>query len=454
MKSIKVKLLLISASLFSINSFADYSLMQNEDASINLFGTIDVAYGTVSNSLPPNQNSPTSIMPWVTSGIKDYGSISGRQTDFFNGGLSTSSVGIKGLFNLNSESNVFFKFDSAINPISMKLTSQAHSEAMNGGLKTPTSAYATSSLNGETFARESYFGFSNKKWGTLSVGRNNNFILDVMNNYAPLNKANLLTPFGNGVLGGGGGISENARLENSIKYTNTTDKFNYGIEYTSGNGGGTLFGLGKSGQYGGKGGAVNLGYTDDKFSTQFVGEAFKSLLKTSPASALSSADNPLHYNMIALTAYDQNAFLLAFKYKATDALKVQAGFEKMKLSAANSNLSSITTIYNESVAGGASNYTGSDQNFSVKYAGADYNINQKWNIGLSVTYVNMGSWSSTTTSFLGGDLKSHTLLLINHFNTDADIYAGVLNTKYSGLAFATNYINSETVYAVGIKYKF
>lgn len=454
MKSIKVNLLLVSASFFSVNSFADYSLLKNQDTNINLFGTIDVAYGTVSNSLPPNQNSPTSIMPWVTSGIKDYGSLSGRQTDFFNGGLSTSSIGVKGDFNINNDSNVFFKFDSAINPISMKLTSQAHSEAMNGGLKTPTSAYATSSLNGETFARESYFGFSNKNWGTISVGRNNNFILDVMNNYAPLNKANLLTPFGNGVLGGGGGISENARLENSIKYINNAGKYNYGIEYTTGNGGGTLFGLGKSGQYGGEGGAINFGYTDDKFSTQFVAETFKSLLKTAPAAALSNSNNPLHYNMIALTAYDQNAFLLAFKYKATENLKVQAGLEKMKLSSANSNLSSITTIYNESVSGGATNYTGSDQNFSVKYVGADYNINQNWNVGLSVTFVNMGNWSSPTASFLGGDLNSHTLLLINHYNKDTDIYTGVLNTKYSGLAFATSYINSETVYAAGVRYKF
>jgi predicted porin len=433
------------------SAFADYALVNTGSSTLAVFGTIDVAYGTVSNSLPPNQYSPTSIMPWVTSGIKDYGSVSGRQTDFFNGGLSTSNVGIKGSTEIESGSKLFFKFDSALNPISMKLTSQAHAEAMNGGLKTPTTAYATSSLNGEIFARETYFGISNPKWGNLTIGRNNNFILDVMNNYAPLHKANLLTPFGNGVLGGGGGISENARLENSFKYTNNIDNYNYGFEYTSGNGGGTLLGLGRSGQYGGKGGAINIGYSDAMFSAQLVGESFKSVLKTAPASALTTGNNPLHYNSISLTAYDQNAALLALKYHPNDKIAFQAGFEHMRLSSADSNLSSITSIYNESVAaGGVSNYSGSEQNFTVKYVGSDYNFSSDWNAGISLARVKMGTW----TSFLGGDLNSHTILVTNHYNKETDIYAGAMNTKYSGLAFATNYINSETVYAIGLRYKF
>jgi predicted porin len=437
--------------------WADVSLKQTEQTNIDMFATLDVAYGSGTHTLPPNQYSPTSIMPWVTGGIKDYGQLSGSRTDFFNGGLSTSYVGVKGQTQLSSGYRALFKLDSAINPINLQLTDQAHAEAMNGGMKTPQTAYATSSLNGELFAREAYFGFAHEDFGQLSVGRNNNFILDVMNGYAPLNKANLLTPFGNGVLGGGGGISENARLENSIKYTGRKNAFNYGFEYSAGNGGGTLLGLGHAGQYGGSGWALNAGYGNDLYSIQWVSESFKGLLKTAPASALSAADNPLHYNSISLTAYNQSADVLAFKFTPIQGLTLQTGIEKMKLSAANSsNLASITSIYNESVAS-AINYNGSDQIFLINYAGADYSFNESWNIGYAHMTAKMSSWSgftnSSSSSFAGGELKSQTLLLINHWNKSTDLYAGMMTTNYAGPAFASGYITTNTVQVVGVRYK-
>ena len=451
--------LLVALSVYCCNSaFAGIEIYKSDDSFAEIFSTLDVAYGTVSNSLPANQYSPTSIMPWVTSGIKSYGGAADRQTDFFNGGLSTSNVGVQGHTKINNEFSGIFKLDSAINPISMELTDQAHAEAMNGGLRTPTTAYATSSLNGETFAREAYFGVSSEHYGVVTVGRNNNFILDVMNANAPLGKANLLTPFGNGVLGGGGGISENARLENSIKYTDKQGRYNYGVEYTSGNGGGTVLGLGNSGKYGGRGWALNAGYDDSTFATQFVLESFQNLLKTAPAAAGSSANNPLNYNAIALTAYDQKAALLAFKYRPNADLNFQAGLEKIKLSAASENVGSITKIYDETVASVVS-YNGTEQSITVKYIGADYKLTPSWNLGFSYSLVNMPSWSgftnSSTSSFSGGDQHSNTVLLVNHFNEKTDIYLGVMNTRYSGAAFAGNtYITTDVVQAIGMRYKF
>lgn len=451
----KFSLIALGCSLCQ-SALADFTLHETTTSSVNVFATLDVAYGSVSNSLPPNQYSPTSIMPWVTSGIRDYGALSDRKTDFFNGGLSTSNVGIRGRADVGNGYMGIFKLDSAINPISFQITDQAHAEAMNGGLKTPNTAYATSSLNGELFAREAYFGVTKDDWGSVTLGRNNNFILDVMNAYAPLGKANLLTPFGNGVLGGGGGISENARLENSVKYTNKSANMNYGVEYTTGNGGGTLLGLGNSGKYGGKGWALNLGYDNGIFATQWVSESFKDLLKTAPASALASGNNPLHYNAIALTAYNQTANLLAVKLRPEPDLAIQAGVEKIKLSASNSALSPIANIYNETVASTV-NYNGSDQLFSINYVGADYRLNPNWNLGFSYLTVKMDSWmgftNSSTSSFAGANMNSHTVLLVNHFNKNTDLYAGMMTVNYSGAAFATGYVTTNVVQAVGLRYK-
>ena len=79
--------------------------------------------------------------------------------------------------------------DSAFNPITGQLTDQSHNQSVNA--RYPTTAYATSSLNGQLFSKEAYLGLSDTERGRLTFGRNNNFTLDVMNRYAPLQKAGL-----------------------------------------------------------------------------------------------------------------------------------------------------------------------------------------------------------------------------------------------------------------------
>ncbi len=424
------------------------SMGEPDTLKVDFFANIDVAVGYTSESLVESGSMPTSIGPWVTGGVKtpttNPGAMS-SQTGLFSNALSPSYWGVKASRNLDGEQlKAFIYLDSAINPASGQLTNQAQNVAANS--KYATTSYATSALNGQLFSREAYIGIADASVGSLTLGRNNNLIQDVLGSYAPLQKASLFTPLGNGVLGGGGGMSENSRVDYSAKYRLNIDNWNLGVLYGFGGVGGL--------KHGAQGGAINLGYENPTFGIQLVVEEFSDLLKT-------STDYNSTSNTIDLTAYDQRALMLVGKYNPTEKIHLQAGIQSMQLGAPKSdyNITKISSIYSQTVNSSVA-YNGTHVNMNESHIGIDYDFTGKLNAGFAYVYIDMPSWSGfsnsppTTTSFKGGNLSGTTLLVDYKFNKYTDWYAGALWTHYGGTAFATGYVRNIFTTATGLRFRF
>ncbi len=418
------------------------AVLTTDNFKVEVFGTIDLSVGYTSHSLVQSGEMPTSIGPYISGGVRyprttptgpggaqvPYpASNMSSQTGIFNSALSTSSWGIRATRDIGADGlKAFVVLDSAFNPATGQLTDQSHNEALNS--RYPTTAYATSSLNGQLFAKEAVGGFSGDKWGRISVGRNTNQINDVLNGYAPLQKAGLFSIYGNGVYGAGGGISENGRVDNSVKYSHKLGDINFGLLYGFGANGGL--------KHGNEGYSTNLGYENKRFGVQLVYQQFKDVLKT-------STDNTLS-NFIDLTAYDQTAVLLSAKYKLTDELHVQAGGQQARLRTASPdpNIPFIGNLYGEDVAAGKSTaYVGHVQKINIAHLGFDYDFTPKLNAGLAYMWIGLPRFDSgptLTTHYLGGYIDAWGGLLTYQWFKGVSLYTGAIFSHYRGDAFESN----------------
>ncbi len=429
------------------------TLLSKGGLKVEVFGTVDLAVGYTSQSLVPSGEMPTSIGPYISGGVKypatggyPQANMSG-QTGLFNSALSTSAWGIRASRELGGSGlKAFVLLDSAFNPATGQLVDQAHNESVNS--KYPTTAYATSSLNGQLFSREAYVGLSDDSWGRLTFGRNNNLLLDVLNRYAPLQKAGLFTPYGNGVYGGGGGISENARVDNSLKYQLRLANWNFALEHGFGGAGGL--------KKGAEGNAVDLGYETERLGVQVVYEEFKDLFKTSVDATVA--------NVIDLTAYDQRALLLAGKYRLGERAHLQVGYQVATLNAptADVNIGNINSIYGDTVnAAKTIVYAGGSVKVKTYHLGFDYDITDRLNLGAALVYIDLPAYRATyagATPYLGGNIENWTALAIYKLYEGTDIYAGLLYTHYQGPAFQSDakfvYVRNITTAATGIRFRF
>ncbi|HEX7953894.1 MAG TPA: hypothetical protein VF523_12570, partial [Burkholderiales bacterium] len=155
------------------------AVIKTDSLKVEVFSTIDLSVGYTSHSLVQNGEMPTSIGPFISGGVRyprttptgpggssvPYpASNMSSQVGLFNGALSTSSWGIRATRDLGANGlKAFVVLDSAFNPATGQLTDQSHNQATNS--RYPTTVYATSSLNGQIFAKEAVGGFSGDNWG-------------------------------------------------------------------------------------------------------------------------------------------------------------------------------------------------------------------------------------------------------------------------------------------------
>lgn len=441
------------------------TVVKTDNAKVEVFGTIDLSVGYTSHSLVNSGEMPTTIGPYISGGVRyprttptgpggaavPYpASNMSSQTGLFNSALSTSSWGIRASRDIGADGfKAFAVLDSAINPATGDLTDQSHNQSTNS--RYPTTAYATSSLNGQLFSKEAVGGFSQDKWGKIGFGRNTNPINDVLTTYAPVQKAGLFSIYGNGVYGAGGGLSENGRVDNSIKYQNKTGDVNYGLLYGFGGTGGL--------QDGAKGYAANIGYETDRYGIQVVYEEFTDLLKTST--------DPTVSNTIDLTAYNQKALLLAAKFKLTDRLHTQIGAQQARLSEPkpDPNIPFISNIYGEDVTKSTA-YVGQEQKINIAHLGFDYDFTDKLNASAAYMWVGLPKYDFGAANaagirpnhYLGGYIDAWGGVVTYRLYKGVTLYTGAIFTHYRGDAFDTTsttiFVHDIFTASTGFRFRF
>jgi predicted porin len=429
--------------------------MGGHEADIQLYGVIDVAGAHDNHSLPPNGSLPNNLYPYqgAKTGVANVSS----RSAWINGGLQDSRIGLKGgidLFKLaDNKIKFIYQLETGFNPLTGELNNAAKTLAENSGTGKNSSVNADSSLNGAFFARQAWGGLDGGSLGKLTAGIQYNPVYDILGAYDPTGKADTFSPFGeSGTVGGGGGISENSRMKNSIKYANVfaapmDGKINAAVIYQFGNASGdTSHGYGATAQ---------VGYENSLFGVQLAYDKFTDSPK---------AGNGATYDTISAGLYDTDSFLAAVKLTPTKDLTFSGGWEWYKYTASSDAQLNYGSLFGYQVTPNGvvkSAFTpGTSQDNNVYFIGAKFDFAERVPVlaGLSTS---LGYYASRFDGYAGaaanpskqGSIDTTTFVADYKFNKRFDTYFAYSTNHFSGPNYATNYSNVD-IYGVGIRMKF
>jgi hypothetical protein len=367
-------------------------------------------------------------------------------TGMANGGIQSSRWGIKGSEEIGDGLKAIFTLESGVDLPSGQTPNnyQSKVDGTGGG---------TGSQNGQLFGRQAWVGLSDKDMGTIKFGRNYAVFYDVYSEFDPVQYAALYSPTGNSAtLGAGAGVTELARQDNSVKYNGNMGNVNYTAMYKFGNVAGST---GNGSAYG-----FQLGYKEDRFALS--------------AAYMGATDAPTVNRTGYITVVNTNAFLLAAKIKANDALTLKAGYQRYSLSnPSDSDSASLLAACNTYVGftGTCSNTyvaarsVGSASTTVIDFGG-DYKITDKLNLAVGFYSVNYDAAAFSPDGLLASNTVADgatnnvseqyvSALLDYNLSKRTDVYVGgmIITNNGQGYGKAVPYA-SNNIIAAGMRTKF
>ena len=180
---------------------------------VRLYGRFDYGAGYESHGVPFNGNYPNGVNTLIKK--------NGNQSHYTiaPNGLGQSYIGIKGKEPIASDWSLVFNFQNGFDPYTLQRANGPKSLVQNN--TTPLdqqTANGDSSRAGQLFNTEAYAGFSHPTFGALTAGRQNSLILQGLGDYDAMGAAPAFSVIGVSNIAGGGGDTENARYNTSVKY--------------------------------------------------------------------------------------------------------------------------------------------------------------------------------------------------------------------------------------------
>jgi len=440
-------------SLFALAALGVFASAAQAQSSVTLYGILDTAVGTVSNQFGIDPTFPASVNPYTKT------TATTSTTGMFNGGIQDSRWGLKGSEDLGGGMKANFQLESGLNLPTGQLNNGAASLAAVNGTGSVTSNTlnnaANTSLDGQLFNRTAWVGLSDSKLGEIRVGKTYNFIYDTVVAFDPVQAAQLFSPIGfSGTIGGGGGVSEKTRLDNSVTYKNTIGPVTVGAQYQFGTGIAGSNTVGTS--YG-----FMIGYEQGPFAIQAnyynATDALSTAAGTATAVVAPATVSAVAANSLAVVNQNLATYMIAAKYKVMSNLTVKAGYEAIDSSLPTDNLSiaNVPSIFGYNVmkmSNGDSGVTASaDKKINVYWIGGDYNITPMLNLAVGYFDQAIPAYGSVK----AGDISTFSGLLDYGFSKRTDVYAGVAYSSYNGDYYSgTAYASTNSIYAVGIRHKF
>ena len=461
--------------LHSDSPFKFVGKIGEHNADIQFYGILDIASTSVNHSLKPNQSLPNSINPYSYDAAAGSSKLASPQQALIQGGLQDSRFGVKGGIDLFKAADNNFRFiyqlEAGFNPLTFELNDAAKSlsEASYNNKKT---TYGDSSLNGDLFARQAWAGFDGGRLGKVTYGIQYNPFYDITGAYDPNHKADSFSPQGeSGAIGGGGGVSENSRMKNSLKYTNTFEAPMEGKVNVTG-----VYQFGNDVNIDtGRGYAAQVGYENALFGIQTAYNNFTDTVKvdaTTQAQALAGTS-------LKAGLYDTRAWILAAKLTPNKEVKFSGGYQWIQLSQPSDRTISYGSIFGYRILGGvASNIYnssksitgesngGDHQNIGFWWLGGEYDFAKRFPIlsGLTISgayyYTKFDPLSGTSPKGVAGvsgkdfHIDTETMILDYKINKRFDVYGAATWNQFDGTFVRTMTHKNINAYGVGVRMKF
>jgi len=436
------------------------------DANVTLYGVLDAGVARVDHTLgfePGNSElvNPTANKVGNTAAI-----------GMFNGGISPSRWGLKGGVGIVDGYRAIFLLESAINVPNGTVSNAAQTVAQSTGSTGSQFSSNDSANSGQLFARGAYLGVESTQYGTLTFGRQQSLMLDVIGDFDAVQGSQSFSPLGYSGSYGGGGATDDSRLDNAVKYKMKFGAFNLGLQHK--------FGGVTNNANTGSAEQVTLGYENGPFAVQaaYQGNKDATSISNNYIAAQTITVGAATYTIpassgIKATFEDTVSYSLMARYRVGK-WAIKGGYQKQEFTNPSNpgTDSQVTSLYGQSVtAVSVTPFTVNGGNvqkdLNVYWLGAAYDVTSQLNLAVGYYQVDQNNYSNHAAfanQAASGKSKYESILADYRFNKAVDCYLGYMvnvvsggmaNSGAAGTKAAANYIYSNnSIIGLGGRLKF
>ena len=409
---------------------------------ITLYGKIDVGVAYQTHGAPLNLDSAQGLNYVIAK------SSNKPLTTLAPNGLSPSIIGVKGEKELVDGFSGIFKLETGFDLLSLRLANGPQSLVHNNGrsLATQTSSN-DSNQAGQLDNTAGYVGINSKNYGTLTFGRQNGLLADKVVEYDPNGASYAFSVAGGSSAVRGIGVTQSARLNSSLKYTDQIGWLRVGGQYQFSGKQYTLFGTdGTSGSAT----EISLGGNYGKFSTDFIYGHKNGAISAASLSSIQLLTQPA--DSLAATVSDNTSYTVLGKYDI-DRATAYVGYERIQFANPSTHLSAGTDYlggYKLSVL--TQNAYNINKVLQVYWVGLKYSVTPKLTLTGTYYAYNQNSYatgnnfgcSNSSNPKCSGTLDAESIVAIYKLTKRMDVYGGIMRSAVQN-GLASGYLNTSNL---------
>ena len=428
---------------------------------ITLYGIVDIGLQYQTHGVPASDYFPAGTEAIILANSN------GSVTAVTPSNLSQSRIGLSGKEPLVGDWSGVFRFETFFNPQSGNISDALKSQVLNNGRPAATqTTNVDSSIAGQYFAGAAYAGFSSPTYGTITFGRHVTPLADGVGKYDPLGAANAFSLIGFSGTTAGGGVTEDRRLDQSLKYSAKLGAVHLGALYQFSGSSGTTntahqlqFGLE------GGGGSIDLYYAK-KYDA--IATAPLSATQVQDLATACTAGAPVQCfspsNSLRATISDNTSYSVMGSFGLSGGPTLFAGYEHIKFANPNTRLAAGSLTIGGYVLALTTN-TAYDNNkiLTVFWGGVKYPATPQLDLMAAfygyhqdsfATGANTGC-SGTQSSGCSGRESSFSLVADYKFAKRFDGYLGTFWTDVQDGLAPVGFLNHSTLTTTaGIRFRF
>jgi predicted porin len=432
---------------------------------ITLYGIVDVAYQYETHGAPFNNY-------FITGGSEIVQKNSNNSVNgITSNGMSQSRVGLQGNEPLNVlDWAAVFKLETFFNPASGQITDALKSVTQNNGRSlADQSTNIDSSIAGQPF-EQAFVGLSSPTWGTLTFGRQNSTLADLIAKYDPQQTSYAFSLLGLSGTPAGGGDTQDRRLDSSIKYdAHFLDLVHIGAIYKTQNSSAQNYAIAGSGEawtaFEGAVGAQFAGASIDAFYTKIRDAVSVSTLNAMQLAGL-PALNLSPNNSVDGTISDNDSYgaMLSYAFAPLIPVTLYGGWQHITYMNPSIPLVAGFDDIGGYKLGAVSNtaYKDADKILQVYWAGLRYEVTPQLTAALAYYGEKQNAYAvgadtgcaTSVSSKCSGNFNAVSVSLDYHFTKRFDVYLGGM---WSGVqnGLANDYLNANMIDpTIGVRFTF
>jgi predicted porin len=385
-------------------------------------------------------------------------------------GMSQSRVGLQGKEPLHfMDWSAVFKLETYFNPASGQITDALKSVTQNNGRALDAqSTNIDSSIAGQPFEL-AFVGVSSPTWGTITFGRQNSTLADLIAKYDPQQTSYAFSLLGLSGTPAGGGDTQDRRLDSSIKYdAHFYDLVHVAAIYKTQDSSAQSYATGGTGEaFSGVElalGAAYAGASVDAFYTKMRDAVSVGTLSTAQLAGL-PALNLSSQNSVSGTISDNDSYGVMASYAVVPVpVTVYGGFQHIIYMNPSIPLTPGFDDIGGYVLGAVNNtaYAKGDKELNVYWAGARYAVTPQFTAAIAYYGEKQFAYasgadagcSSVVSGACSGNFNALSVSLDYHFTKRFDTYAGAMWSNVSH-GLANGYLNTTMIDpAIGARFSF